>query len=246
MHRFFVTPDWIQGGHARLEGDAARQVSHVLRLSPGDHVTLLDNSGKEYVVRLTVFHRGAVEGEVISLDEGSGEPSLKLTLYQGMVKGEKFEWVLQKGTELGVTAFVPVNCQRSVIQARDSWSSNRYARWRRIITEAAEQSGRSLLPQLGQPMSFEEVCEGIEGRGASILPWEQERATPLRAALRDVKSRQVDILIGPEGGFEQREVAHAHSRGVVPVSLGRRILRSETAAIVTVAVALYELGENES
>ena len=243
MHRFFVPATWIEDQRARLEGDVAHQVGHVLRMSPGDKITLMDNSGREYMVRLTSLSGGLVEGEVLSIDQGRGESPLKVTLYQGMLKGEKFQWVLQKGTELGVTTFVPLICHRSVPQERDSWTRTRYPRWRKIVTEAAEQSGRSLLPQLRQPMSFKDACDAIEGPGISLVPWEQEETTGLRSALQDMNSQQVNIFIGPEGGFEEWEVVYARSCGVVPVSLGRRILRSETAGIASVAAVLYQVGE---
>ena len=180
-HRFFVPPTWIEGETARLEGDVARQVSRVLRMSPGDNVALLDNSGKEFQVRLTRFTRHTVEGAVLSSDQGPGEPRMKVTLYQGMLKGEKFQWVLQKGTELGVTTFVPLICQRSIPQEQGSWHSSRYPRWSKIVAEAAEQSGRCVLPQLREPMSFREATEEINSSHTSIIPWEHEGSIGLRA-----------------------------------------------------------------
>ena len=275
MHRFFVPPACITGDHVRLGGDVVRRVGRVLRMSPGDAITLLDNSGREYVVSLTRFSKDVVDGTVVSVEEGRSESQVKITLYQGMLKGEKIDWVLQKGTELGVTVFVPLICQRSVPQERGSWSTIRYVRWRKILTEAAEQSGRCLLPQLGQPMPFEDACNGIKGStGTSIIPWEQEGANGLRSVLSQPHMKRlnsgrhqmtptieaelpspssplppeegelkVNIFIGPEGGFEEREVDYARSCGAVPVSLGRRILRSETAGLVAVSAVLYEVGE---
>ena len=221
----------------------ARRVGRVLHMSAGDKVILLDNSGNEYKVRLTRFEKQTVDGEVLSVDEGRGEPVAAVTLYQGILKGEKFQWVLQKGTELGVTTFVPLICQRSIPQKQDSWLSTRHPRWSKIIMEAAEQSGRCLLPRLREPMSFKDACGGIEGSGVSIIPWEQEKATGLRSLLQSTKPLSVNIFIGPEGGFEETEVAYARSFGVVPVSLGRRILRAETAGIAAVAAVQYEGGE---
>ena len=247
MHRFFVPPTWIEGDRARLEGEVAHQVSRVLRMSPGDEVVLLDDSGMEYTLLLTGFNRGSVQGEIVSTKEGRGEPALKITLYQGMLKGEKFQWVLQKGTEMGVSAFAPVLCHRSIAQDYAGWQKARYPRWQRIITEAAEQSGRCRLPSLVAPMTFKDACKEVKGPGLSIVPWEQERAVGLRSILDDmglegVGLSHVNIFIGPEGGLEDWEVAHASSCGVVPVSLGQRILRSETAAIATVAAVMYAAG----
>ena len=247
MHRFFVHPACIDGERVSLEGGVARQISRVLRMSPGDEVVLLDNSGREYRVRLTSFNRDIVEGAVQCAREGEGETSISVTLYQGVLKGEKFEWVLQKGTELGVKTFVPLICRRSVPQGGDGWHISRYPRWQKIITEAAEQSGRCLLPQLRQPISFrdacKDACDGVQGSSMSIIPWEQEKAGSLRRALEDMRSPRANIFIGPEGGFEEDEASYARSCGVLPVSLGKRVLRSETAGIATVAAVLYEAGE---
>ena len=245
-HRFFVPQAWIGGDRARLEGDVARQLGRVLRMSPGDEIILLDNSGKEFRVRLTSFSEATVEGDVLTVCQGLGESSVKVTLYQGMLKGEKFQWVLQKGTELGISAFVPLVCGRSISRPRESWPSSRYPRWNRIMTEAAEQSGRCLLPRLLPPMAFQEACKGVEGSShTSIIPWEREGNVGLRSVVGRLGSDgepSVNIFIGPEGGFEDDEVSFARSCGVVPVSLGRRILRSETASIVTLAVVMYAFG----
>ena len=227
-----------------MEGDVARQVVRVLRMSPGDEIILLDNSGSEYRVSLTGLNRDTVEGDVLSVANGRGEPSVHVTLYQGMLKGKGFQWVLQKGTEIGVTTFVPLICRRSVSQERHDRHSARYPRWDKIVAEAAEQSGRCLLPRVEPPISFEDACESTKGSSCvSLIPWELEEAADLRSALRGMESQQVNIFIGPEGGFEEQEVEYARSCGILSVSLGRRILRAETAAIATLAAVLYELGE---
>ena len=247
MHRFFVPPTWIKGDLARLEGAVARQVRTVLRMSPGDELTVLDGTGREYLVRLTGFARDQVEGSVLSWGEGQGEARTKITLYQALLKGERFRWVLQKGTELGVAAFVPLICHRSILKPQDrGGTSLQYDRWCRIVTEAAEQSARSLLPQVRERMSFHNACDEIRAHSTSIIPWEREGITGLRQVLRGNNAQHVNLFIGPEGGFEEEEVAYARDRGVIPVSLGRRVLRSETASIATVAAVLYEAGELSS
>ncbi len=242
VHRFFVPPNWIEGQRARLEGDVAHQVSRVLRMSAGDEIILLDNSGREYSVQLTRFDKSAVEGNVVSVIEAQVESPLELILYQGLLKGEKFQWVLQKCTELGVSRFVPLRSLRTVPQGQERLERTRYPRWRKIITEAAEQSGRCTLPELKPPISLQEACDQVDGHATSIMPWEEEITTSLRPVLRGIESRHVNIFIGPEGGFDKEEVDYARSQGLVPVSLGRRILRSETAAVAAVAAVLYEMG----
>ena len=243
MHRFFVPPGTIEGQSVTLEGEAAHRVGRVLRMSPGDEIVLLDNSGDEYKVRLTRFNKAVVEGDVVAIDQDRREPAVEITLYQGLVKGDKFQWVLQKGTELGVSTFVPLICHRSIPQERDSWRKSRYPSWNKTVREAAEQSRRRLLPALQPLMDFKDACEETQGSGISIMPWEGEETKGLRSALRSTRPKHVNIFIGPEGGFEEWEAAHAFSRDVILVSLGRRILRSETAGIATVAAVQYEMGE---
>ena len=243
MHRFFVSPDCIDGQDVRLPDNVARQLSRVLRLKPGDRIIALDDSGWEYVVTLTAVDSNAAWGVVTDKQVSTGEPDVRLVLYQGMLKSDRFEFVLQKGTELGVSAFVPVSCARSVAKGD---SASRSVRWRKIITEAAEQSGRGRIPILKKPSEFFDACDAYGG--LAIIPWEEEGGTGLRSVLKrwkadDLGISSVSIFIGPEGGFTREEVEYARSKGIVAVSLGKRILRAETAGIATAAAVLYELGE---
>ena len=239
MHRFFVPPEWIRGDRVLLREAAAHQVSHVLRMSPGDKIAVLDGSGREYTVSLAAFARDRVEGRVVAVHEGDWAPAVSVVLYQGTLKGDRFQWVLQKGTELGVSSFVPLLCRRSVARHTAGGPGGRRRRWMAAITEAAEQCGARRLPELLEPTPFRAACDAVEPSHMSIIPWEGEAATELRQALEGSSSRHVDLFIGPEGGFEPEEVEYARSRGIVPVSLGRRILRSETAAIAAVTAVLY-------
>ena len=243
MHRFFVSPDCIDGQDVTLPDNVARQLARVLRLKPGDRIIVLDDSGWEYVVTLTAVDSNAAQGVVTDKRVSSGDPLVRLVLYQGMLKSDRFEFVLQKGTELGVSTFVPVSCARSVAK---SDSANRSVRWRKIITEAAEQSGRGRIPALEKPSEFFSACDAYGG--LAIVPWEEEVDTGLRSVLRrwkaaDLGISSVSVFIGPEGGFTREEVEYARSKGVVAVSLGKRILRAETAGIAAAAAVLYELGE---
>jgi 16S rRNA (uracil1498-N3)-methyltransferase len=242
MHRFFIPPDCINGDAVIFPGDAARQLARVLRARPGDQVVALDNSGWEYLVTLEAVGRDTAQGIVASRTESAGEPALHVTLYQGVLKADKFEYVLQKGTELGVSRFVPVVCQRSIPRERAS----RHDRWRRIIIEAAEQSHRGRLPVLDEPLDFSAACDGVDG--FALIPWEEESGTGLKSALRSWREQDgapssIGVFIGPEGGFTEEEVNCARERGIVPVSLGRRILRAETAGVAAVAAVMYEMGE---
>lgn len=253
MHRFFVPPEWISGGAVTLEGACARQIATVLRLRPGDRICVLDNSGWETEVELKAVTRERAQGVVVRRALAATEPRTKIIVYQALLKGERFEYALQKCTELGVVGFVPLITSRTVLGAVGDVDSSRWRRWQRILVEAAEQSGRGRLPVLRPAMLLQSACESISG--LSLIPWEGEKTTGLRAVLREYFAEDtggagqrgrpftVNVFIGPEGGFTEAEVQLARRYGAIPVSLGNRILRAETAAVVATAAVLYEAGE---
>ena len=169
MHRFFVEPECIGDNGAIVDGPVARQVARVLRMRPGDPIVLLDNTGLEYVVRLDSVSPKMLEGEVVEKRRGTGDPSVLVTLYQGVLKSDKLETVLQKGTEIGIAAFAPVFCRRSVVRAPRTYSDRRFPRWRKIITEAAEQCERSLVPHLGPLMTWQQALTSAQG--VRLMAW---------------------------------------------------------------------------
>lgn len=239
MHRFFVPSEWIDRDKVVFSSSQARQLREVLRLKAGDRITVLDNSGLEYQVNIVDIKHNLAEGEVVECYPYTNEPEVEITLYQALLKGKKFDLVLQKCTEIGVIGFVPVICERCIASIP---SKSRVTRWQRIIIEAAEQSGRGRVPILHPPADFKQACEAV--RGFSLLPWETGESRGIKAAIRNIGHvKHVNIFIGPEGGFEPDEVEFARSRGILPVTLGKRILRSETAGMVTASAILYEYGE---
>ncbi len=244
MHRFFVSPQAIRDGRVMLRGSLVHQIRDVLRMHPGDQIVLLDNSNWAYRAELVTIDRDTVRGRVIEKWRLETEPATRITLYQGLLKGQKFEWVLQKGTEIGIVAFVPVLASRCVIGTVNDVSNARVERWERIIVEAAEQAGRAALPHLSNVMLLANACEQAGRTGLALIPWEGEHSRGLREMLQNVpKSREISLFIGPEGGFTDEEVAAAQDHGVVPVSLGPRILRAETAGLAAASAILFELGD---
>ena len=247
MHRFFVSPHCIDGDAVALSGPVARQLARVLRSRPGDQIVVLDDSGWEHLVTLQAVDPDVVRGAVTERRPSSGEPGVEITIYQGVLKGDRFELALQKGTELGVSAFVPTFCARSVPRRTDdAWAAGRYTRWRRILTEAAEQSGRGKLPTLREPVTFAAACDEVEGM--ALIPWEEEQGEGIRMALASWKredggSPSISVFIGPEGGFTLDEIEYARARGIQSVGLGNRTLRAETAGLAAVTAIMYELGE---
>ena len=244
MHRFFVPPSNIEDGRVTLTVDASRQLARVLRARPGHCIIVLDNSGYEYAVTLDSVSARRSTGVITDRYIGEGEAQLSITLYQGLMKADRFEYVLQKGTELGISRFVPIISERTV--ARNVISPNRLTRWGKIIREAAEQAGRCRLPAIEETLRYTEACDSISKPG--IICWESEPDTGIRDTLLRLKAdirdaRSISIMIGSEGGLDDGEVEYALSRGITPVSLGRRILRAETAGIIAAAAVLYEMGE---
>lgn len=243
MNRFFIPPDWISGGVVTLRGEPAHQICHVIRLKPADRIIVLDNTGWEYEVALEQLSADLVQGRVLKKSASPGEPKLKITLYQALLKSDKFELVLQKGVELGVSAFIPFISERCVVTKP---SEDKIQRWQKVIREAAEQSERGLLPPLHPVITFAEACD-LAGKPA-ILFWEEETSHRLRDVLRQPSfqgASALSVFIGPEGGFPATEVRSAASKGITPASLGNRVLRAETAALAAVTAILYAAGELE-
>jgi 16S rRNA (uracil1498-N3)-methyltransferase len=226
----------------------AHQVRNVLRLRPGDRVVVLDDTGWECEVELREVERDVVSGQVIAERQSRGEPRTRITLYQAALKARKFEFVLQKGTELGIVEFVPLVCERSVV-GDVSEIDVRQDRWRRIIREAAEQSHRGRLPVLRPTAMLTLACqEAVNGSSLTLILSENEPVTTLKQALeRGVSSSElqspvtIGLFVGPEGGFTTEEVYLAAQYGAQPVGLGPRILRAETAGLAAAAAVLYAL-----
>jgi 16S rRNA (uracil1498-N3)-methyltransferase len=243
MHRFFVDPpvDLAPGAVVELPSAVAHQVGRVLRLRPGDQVILLDGAGREAEVALTAFGRDAVRGEVRACRVVPPPPGPAVTLYQAVLKGERFAWVLQKATELGVAAFVPVVTERTIVPWAEAADPARAGRWARIVREAAEQCRRATLPTLHPSLRWPDACRALADSGAAVLlPWEESTA-PLGPALAAARAaRAVHAAIGPEGGLAPAEIDLARAAGLAPISLGPRILRAETAALAVCALLLLE------
>ncbi|MGB9722451.1 MAG: 16S rRNA (uracil(1498)-N(3))-methyltransferase [Chloroflexia bacterium] len=247
MNRFFIPlpeppPDRLDIAEPAL----VHRMRDVLRLKPGDAVVVFDNSGWEYEVRLEEVEPDRILGQIHKRRLCRNEPHTQVTLYQAVLKGERFEWALQKGTEVGVSAFVPLLSERCIVQDAHQLSRRKLQRWEKIIQAAAEQSRRGRVPPLKPLMLFAAACEQVHHTGElALLPWE-EASTPLRDVLGKIgpgNPFNVAIFIGPEGGFSEAEVQRARHYGLHPVSLGPRILRAETAGVVATALVLYHYGD---
>jgi len=254
---FFVNPTSIHEGRADLVGPVAHQIRNVLRLRPGDEVELLDGSGLVLVARLSKVSKEGVVAEIVESRWSDSEPEVELVLYQALLKGQKMELVLQKGTEIGVSRFVPVLSDRCISRPDARDMARRLERWGSVVREAAEQSGRAVLPVVAGLVRLEDGCREAASRGPLLMAWEGEHQLGVRGALTEaglvaVASDEragrrgglvVSLLVGPEGGFSEQEVEAARAAGAVTVGLGPRILRAETAGLVAATLVLCHLGE---
>lgn len=240
MHRFFVSLATIQNNAVRFTSAHAHQLRDVLRMRTGDAVLVLDNAGSEYHVVLSRITRDGVQGEIVEQRAARGEPRARVILYPALLKADKFEWVLQKGTELGIAAFAPVITERSV---RDV-GAHKFARWTQIVTEAAEQAGRGKIPPLyaHQPLGHALRAAQLSG-GLLLLPWEGELTRDLKTVLDASAAETIHLFIGPEGGFTETEIQDASKHKASIITLGPRILRAETAGLVAASAILYARGD---
>lgn len=240
--RFFVSPEQVQDAEATIQGPTARQIGKVLRLKPDDAITLLDGLGSVYAAEITSLSPDEVRARVLDRQSDINEPRLRLVLACCIPKSDRMELIVQKCTELGISEIVLVTSERTISRLDASNHDRKLDRWRKIALEATEQCGRSKAPVIGRVVTFTELVEMIPGFPLAIVAWEEEAGPSLRDALTENRgSDSALVIIGPEGGLTEREVETAKSAGAVSVSLGRRLLRTDTAAIAACAAVMYEL-----
>ncbi|CCF86121.1 16S rRNA (uracil(1498)-N(3))-methyltransferase [Nitrolancea hollandica] len=235
-HRFYVNEPLAEGAVVTLPRDRSLQIAKVLRLRAGDEIVLFDGRGGEFPARLIDVSPERTMVSIGSRSAGRADPQPAIHLAPALLKADKFDWVVQKATELGVVAITPVITERTVISLAADRAGRRRERWQRIAIEAAEQSGRTQVPAVADPIPFMTLLERTPGTPA-LLFWEGEREQGL-APVPSGNGGPLLVLVGPEGGFTPDEVQTAIGAGARTVSLGPLILRSETAAIAGVAMIL--------
>lgn len=242
MHRFFISAELLKTSEITLPREISQQICRVLRLKSGSEIVLLDDRGFEYLSRLSEVSESHCTVSVLSKADSQGEPVTQITLLIGLTQREKFELILQKCTEIGVATFAPMITTRTLVQ-KISDVEDKYPRWNKIIQEAAEQSHRGRLPLLAPTLKYADaLAKSKADDSLKLILWEDEANLSIKQQLREFKGKQVSLIVGPEGGLSAEEVELAKANGYVAVSLGKRILRMETAAIHSSGVVLYELG----
>lgn len=232
LHRFFISPDLIGDTQINLPEETSHQITQVLRLKKYDQIIVLDNSGTEFVVKLIDINKKHTFGEVIEKRKNENEPDKKIHLYQAIIARDNFELVLQKSVELGVSEVTPIITERTQFDRK--FIEGKYERWQRIIKEAAEQSERGILPELHLPLNFEAALTQSKEKGKTLIAWEKEKEVQWTSEYSK-KAHDFNIFIGPEGGFTENEINYAKDQKAILISLGKTILRAETAAIASIA-----------
>jgi 16S rRNA (uracil1498-N3)-methyltransferase len=244
MRRFFVRPEDVGAEALSLRGDEADHLARVLRLGPGAQVSVFDGHGHEYMVLVERLENDSVVCQILYHTAAQPAHMLSITLGQGLPKAEKFEWVIQKTTELGVSEIVPVITDRVVPHISLRYMPAKAGRWEKLAREACKQSGRATLPHLWPPTPLDTFFAASQSAELKLMLWEGEDKQLLRTVLTaSERVTSVTVLVGPEGGLTSQEVARGEGYGFRAVGLGKRVLRTETAGVVAVAILQYQFGD---
>lgn len=246
MHRFFVTPESVSGNMVLIDKEQSHHILKVLRLKSGDQVELFDGQGHVFSGILSRQENGGVLAEIQNKVYHTNEPAVRVVLAQGIARGEKMDYLIQKAVEIGVSAIVPFVSERTVVVLDQNKSQRKNDRWKKIAREACKQSKRNIIPEISPVILWPQLLTSLQDKRAVIL-YEEEENIRLREILAgykdDLKTRSITIIVGPEGGFTPDEIQMAKDRNISVAGLGSRILRTETAGLAAASIILYEGGD---
>ena len=243
MARFYVPQPRIENGMLKVEGDEVKHIRKVLRLKAGDEISVFDGLGKEFEGIIVEEGLTSVVIRVKNVHSSKGDSPLEVTLAQSLLKGEKMDYLIQKATELGVEKIVPFLSSRSVPLLEKSKRLKRHQRWKRIAIEASKQCGRGAVPEIEPLQNYPEMLQKATPDSLRLILWEREGVKLKEILERPQERKGIFFVVGPEGGFSEGEVDEAKGAGFMPVTLGRRILRAETASLCFLSILQYEQGD---
>lgn len=248
MHKFFTPKELINGDVAKIIGDDVKHIYKVLRITQGEKVTLNNCEGVEYIAKVISVTKQEVLLEVLEKLDVNNESDIKIYLFQGLPKSQKMDLIVQKGTELGVTEFIPTITHRVDVKLKGEFK--KLDRLNRIALEAAKQSKRSIIPKVSEPIEFEDMIEKINSLDLVLVPYENAENFGIKKLVNNLekngsveKIKSVGIFVGPEGGIEEDEIEKLKENGAHIITLGKRILRTETAGFVATSLIQYELSD---
>ncbi|MDD6811926.1 MAG: 16S rRNA (uracil(1498)-N(3))-methyltransferase [Lachnospiraceae bacterium] len=246
MYQFFVEPSQIQGNRVVITGKDVNHIKNVLRMKPGEEIAVSNGmDGKEYRCGIEEYTEEEVVCSLRFIKEDGVELPSRIYLFQGLPKADKMELIIQKAVELGVYEVIPVACGRSVVKLDEKKAKSKLARWQGIAEAAAKQSKRGIIPEMKHVMSMKEAIAYAKDIDVKLIPYElAENMNKTKEIINGIEPGQsIAIFIGPEGGFEEKEIADAMEQGVIPITLGKRILRTETAGFTVLSWLMYHLEE---
>lgn len=242
MHKFFIEKNQIMGDNITILGSDVKHIKDVLRLRINDQIEI-SCDGINYLCQISFIEKSNIQLNIKDKWEGKAESKVDIILFQGLSKGNKMEFIFQKGTEIGMKDFYPTITNRSIVKIKDiNKEQSKVERWNAIVEEAAKQSKRDYIPKVENIVSFKDMIEILKDKSNIIVPYEDEKVITIREGLSNLSDEPIYIVIGPEGGFEKEEIEKLKEIGAKIVTLGPRILRTETAGIVTATIILYEVG----
>ncbi len=245
MPKFFTARENIKDTRLIIENEDANHIKKVLRIGVGDEITVCDGSGTDYQVRIAEIGKNSVECDIISKTICDTEPENEITLYQGLPKAAKMDYIIQKNTELGISRIVPAKLARCVVKLEDKKAEDKKCeRWQKIANEAAKQSGRGVIPKVSEPMTIDEIIAEVAECDLVFVPYECESETRLKDVIESAEgAKKISFIIGPEGGFDASEIEKFKKTGIKTITLGKRILRTETAAEAVISMLMYAYDE---
>ena len=245
MPKFFIEKEKIISGEIVISGGDATHIAKVLRMEPGESLTLCDGEGTDFDAEIISATKEEVSLKILSERPCSAEPGLKVTLFQGLPKQGKMDYIIEKCTELGIHEIVPVACIRSVVNVKEDKQDKKLARWRKIAAESVKQCKRGAIPNFTEVMTVKEAILYAKSLSLTVACYENEEQFSLKEAFSGEKPDSIGIFIGPEGGFDEKEVELFLQENIKTVTLGSRILRTETAGHTVLSCAMYEYDEME-
>lgn len=245
MHKFFVPKNSINNDVAIIEGDDVKHIYKVLRLETGDRVSINNCNGEEILGEIEEINKKQVVIKCLKKLELNNESSIEVYLFQGLPKSSKMDLIVQKATELGVKEITPIITERVVVKS-ELGEFKKLDRWNRIVLEACKQSKRSIIPRVNTPLELKELLGLLKDMDLVVVPYENQEGYGIKKLVNSIDKdvvKKVAVIIGPEGGFEEREIDLLRELGAHIVTLGPRILRTETAGFTCVSLLMYELGD---
>lgn len=243
MPKFFVTKEQI-GEQIVITGEDAKHIKTVLRKKVGEQITICDREGIDYICSIEHFEQNEIYFDVIEKKICDTEPPIKIVLYQGLPKADKMELIIQKCVELGIDTIVPVATEYCVVKLGQK-ENKKIERWQKIAEAAAKQCGRAKIPVIHNVLTFGEALKQSKELDSAIIAYEKEKDRNLKEFIKQFDGKSIGVFIGAEGGFSEQEVVQAIENNILPITLGKRILRTETAGMITTAILLYEMEQGD-